>query len=432
MTPNQAKFRRENIALFRYRVIGELLHLTPGTPEYREEFQRVVAKEWLVPGSTGRRRYSAQTIRNWIKKYTDGKITGLERKPRRDQGKPRNLSLATIEILLAIKRQHPKFSVRKVIREAKRHPDLPPTESLPRTTVHRLWREEGLMTVGEPTLLVDRRRFNYECANELWLSDVRHGPKIRDRHRRRRKTYLTAILDDATRFVVFAEFHWNEKAETLLQVLKQATQRKGIPDRFYVDNGACFKNHHVTMVTANLGIAQVFARPRQPQGKGKIERFFRTVREQFLDSFEDREPENLAELNRRWQLWLQQEYHRASHRGLEGRTPLEAWCDRGTHLRAADTGAVLDDLFLIEKERTVNNDSTVSLYTHVYEVSSALIGKRVTLRYDPTALGIKPVKVRFEDRDFAEGHPIDTVHNARSRRVRKSDKMSHRQSAKTS
>ena len=267
MTINQVKFRRENVALFRYRVIGELLHLTPGTPEYRKEFQRVTAQELLAPGSTGRRRYSVQTIRHGIKKYPDGKVTGLERKPRRDRGKPRSLSLTTIEILLAINRQHPKFSVRKVIREAKRHPDLPPAESLPRTTVHRLLREEGLMTVAEPTPLVDRRRFNYEYANELWLSDVMHGPKIRDRHRRRRKTYLTAILDDATRFVVFAEFHGNEKAETLLQVLKQAIQRKGIPDQFYVDNGACFQIHHVTMVTANLGIAQGFARPRQPQGK---------------------------------------------------------------------------------------------------------------------------------------------------------------------
>ena len=102
---------------------------------------------------------------------------------------------------------------------------------------------------------------------------------------------------------------------------------------------------------------------------------------------------------------------------------MEAWCEKAVNLRLPAAGEAFDDLFLFEVQRLVNNDATVSLFHHRYEVSGVLIGLKVTLRYDPSALGIKPIKVRYDGRDYDAGQPIDPVRNARSRRARKASRM---------
>ncbi len=162
------------------------------------------------------------------------------------------------------------------------------------STVHRLFSREGLFD-RKPPDGADRRRFAFREAGEMWMSDVMHGPKVRH-GRTRCKTYLIAFIDDATRAVPFAAFAMSENTSAFLPVFRNALIRRGLPQRLYVDNGAAYRSRHLALVCARLGVALIHARPWQPAGKGKIERFFRTLRAGWLGRVEAAERETLETL----------------------------------------------------------------------------------------------------------------------------------------
>ena len=222
-----------------------------------------------------------------------------------------------------------------VIREARKSPEVPADLPLPPSTVHRLLARHGLMDKAkEDPGERDRRRFAFAQAGRAVdeRCDARTERAVGDRTRR--KTYLIAFLDDATRVVPYAAFALSENTATFLPVLQQAILRRGLPQRLYVDNGANYRSQHLALVCAKLGIALIHARPYHPQGKGKIERFFRTVRAQVLTAPEPgRIPQSLSALNRRLAAWIEGEYHHTPHRGLAGLTPLEQWAQTGAGVR---------------------------------------------------------------------------------------------------
>ena len=220
----------EKVALFRFTVISSLLPETAGTPEYRLELRRLIEKSWEIPG-TNRTRVAPQTIRDWLRRYRTGEcLDSLRPKLRQDSGKRRLLSVAATETLLRVKRQQPKLSVRQAIDRARQTEGMPQGERLPHTTVYRLFRDEGLMKPA-PQTPPDRRKFSYRYAGELWMSNVLHGPKVPDGRQRKRKTYLLALLDDATRVIPYAEFAFGEKTVNFLPVLNTALAQRGIPER---------------------------------------------------------------------------------------------------------------------------------------------------------------------------------------------------------
>ena len=262
--------------------------------------------------------------------------------------------------------------------------------------MHRLLSREGLLDKrpGEP-VATDRRRFAFRDAGELWMSDVMHGPKVTD-GRRRRKTFLIAFIDDATRVLPFAAFAHAENTTAFLPVFKHAIVRRGLPMRLFVDNGANYRSQQLALVCAKLGIALIHARPYQPAGKGKIERFFRTLRAAWLRHLTPEATTSLDTLNRTLWAWVEGEYHQSPHRGLDGRTPLDQWALAGHNVRYPDRSLDLDDLFLFEAKRRVMKDRTVSLHGRLYEVDAVLVGETVTLRYDPDAPPARPIEVVHE------------------------------------
>jgi hypothetical protein len=266
----------------------------------------------------------------------------------------------------------------------------------------------------------DRRRFAFARAGQLWMSDVMHGPSVTVGDRTRRKTYLIAFIDDATRVVPYAAFTLSENTQTFLPILKQAILRRGYCERLYVDNGANYRSHHLALVCAKLGIALIHARPYRPQGKGKIERFFRSLRAQLLTRLAAEDTQSLEALNRRLHVWLQSEYHHSPHRGLEGQTPLERWAQTAQEVRFPETGLDLDELFLFETTRKVQKDRTVSLNGTLYEVDAALVGERITLRYDPAAPTSRPIQVWHDSRQIQLARPVDLYANCFVKRHRPS------------
>lgn len=374
--------QRKEIALFRYGVIADLVQLEP---HHRGLYKLLTTKaeaEYAIPGSL-RRRVAAETIRGWLRAYRRGGFDALVPRIRADQGAARSIPGPVIDLLCQIKEDQPALTIPGLLKLVRTdHAQVAPSElPLPLSTVHRLLARRGLMTKkpDEPNAK-DRRRFEHESAGDLWMSDVMYGPKLREGNRMR-QTYLIAFIDDATRVVPYASFKFSEGTVAFLEVFEQAIRRRGIPKRLYVDNGSAFRSRQLAMVCAKVGIALIHAKPYMPQGKGKMERWFRTARMQYLPSLQPPQLVSLETMNRALATWIEGEYHHAPHRGLNDETPADKWarCSDGVRFPGADLG----DHFLAEQRRRVQKDRTVTLDGAAFEVDAALVGERVTLRYEP-------------------------------------------------
>jgi putative transposase len=257
------KEHRHAVALFRHGVIAELVRLQPGAQGLYACLAEKAAREYTIPGTT-RTRVAAETIRHWIKRYRVGGFEALMPKVRADRGRARKIPDDITELLIAIKEENPRLPVRAVIEQAKASGQMPAGLVLASSTVNRLLVREGLMhpPANAPSSN-DRRRFSFVRAGQLWMSDVMHGPTVAVEGKGRRKAYLIAFLDDATRVVPYAAFATSENTAAFGPVFKQALLRRGLPERLYVDNGANYRSRHLALVCAKLGVALIHARPRQ-------------------------------------------------------------------------------------------------------------------------------------------------------------------------
>ncbi len=409
---------RQTVALFRYGLIAEFVHLPPNSPGLYAKLQAKAQQAYSIPGSN-RTRVAAETLRDWLKRYRRNGFDALLPQPRADRGRSRALPADVVEHLLSLKEELPQLSIPQLIRMAIKREIT--TEPLPRATVHRLFSSAGLMRKTAEPSEQDRRRFAFAHAGELWMSDVMHGPTVAVGDRgQRHKAYLIAFLDDATRVIPYAAFALAENTKAFLPIFKQALLRRGRPTRLYVDNGANYRSQHLALVCAKLGIALIHSRPHKPEGRGKQERWFRTVRAQFLTRLTPADTESLDALNRCLWTWIEAEYHQTPHAGLDGRTPLDQWALAADEIKMFDIGLDLDDLFLFETKRRVQRDRTVSLNGTVFEVDATLVGRTVTLRFDPAAPTSRGVEVWHQDKFVARALPLDAYANCFVRRNRPS------------
>ncbi|MDQ3400668.1 MAG: DDE-type integrase/transposase/recombinase [Chloroflexota bacterium] len=403
--------RRREIALFRFGLIADLVQLEPHHRGLYALLEKKAEGDYTIPGSL-RRHVAAETLRGWLRGYRRGGFDALVPRVRADEGSARSIPSLVVDLLCQMKEDQPELSIPALLKKARAdHAGVITDEvALPESTVHRVLARRGLMRKkpGDPTSN-DRRRFQHESAGDLWMSDVMYGPKIRDAGRPRR-TYLIALIDDATRLVPHAAFTFSEGAVTYLSVLEQAIRRRGIPKRLYVDNGAAFRSKQLAIVCAKLGIALIHAKPYKPQGKGKMERWFRTTRMQLLPLLGAEQLVSLDAMNRALAAWVEGEYHHAPHRGLEGETPADKWARSSDGVRMP--GADLADCFLAEQKRCVQKDRTVTLDGVAFEVDAALVGERVALRYDPARSPAKRlVEVWHQGRRVEIARPVDVLAN---------------------
>jgi transposase InsO family protein len=410
MTTEATTDRRDDVALFRYGLIADLTHMEPGEAGTYARLKEKASHRYAIPGSH-RTEVAAETMRGWLRAWRKGGFDALRPKPRADQGQARAIPQEVTDLLCTIKEDKRELSVRMVIEAARASGEVPGEMELAPATVHRLLSRQGLMAKrsDEPTSK-DRRHFAFDKANELWMSDVMHAVPVSVEGQRRYKTYLIAFIDDATRVVPFAAFALAENTAAFLPILEQAIRRRGLPKRLYVDNGAVYRSHHLELVCAKLGITLIHSRPYIPQGRGKIERFFRTVRMQFLPLLSPEDTASLEALNRRLWAFIEGEYHHRPHKGLGGETPLDRWAQVCDEVRLPEPGLDLAELFLFEEKRKVARDRTVSLRGALYEVDAILVGQTVTLRFDPTRPERK-VEVWQVGRKVGAAKPVDAYAN---------------------
>jgi putative transposase len=401
MTEEQQK----EVATFRFGVIHELVNTRELS---RGEQERLIrdkcARRWTIPFS-GRTRIGRTTILRWVRLYKagNGKIESLMTSLRSDLGASRSMDEETCLSLIGLRREFPRITIKALI--AKMRESTPDVRLNP-SSVHRLLKREGLDKPVEQKP-EDRRRYEAELANDIWQSDVLHGPMVRVGDKLR-KSYLIAFLDDHSRLVPHGEFYLSEGLACFLDAFKKGLLKRGLPRKLYTDNGAAFRSRHLEQVCASLGIALIHARPYRPQGKGKIERFFGRVRQSFLAGFKG---EGLEDINEAFTLWLERGYHEVKHRSTE-QTPFARFTSNMECLRSAPPD--LADHFRILARRRVEKDRTITLNGKLFEAPVALIGKQVELLYHEGGEG--PVEVRSGGKSFGFIRAVDVHVNCRVKR----------------
>jgi putative transposase len=402
--------KRQQIATFRFGVIHDLVghvELEPG--EQERLIREKCANKWRIPFSE-KTHISRGTILRWMKLYREsrGKLESLCTQDRSDQGKSRVMDQETSLALISLRKEFPRATVPFLIEEMGKRKLASPEVTLSPTTVYRFLHRHELMelTRGAPE---DRRKFEAEMLNDLWQVDCMHGPRV-EHHAKQRKTYLIAFMDDHSRLVPHGEFFLSESVKSFLVALEEALLTRGLPRKIYTDNGAAFRSHHVAHVAASLGVALIHARPYKPQGKGKIERFFRTVRSEFLTGFKG---ENLLDLNHAFHIWLSDVYHQRKHSST-GQTPFARFTSKMECLRSAPDN--LKDHFRKAARRRVAKDRTISLNGKIFEASVALIGKQVTVLYHEEEPDRAEALYKGESYGFLV--PVNLAVNCRAKRDR--------------
>jgi transposase InsO family protein len=403
----------EEIATFRHALIGALC--ARGALDHGElaaAFRELAQQRVRPPGADATRTFSVATLERWYYAFKQGGLEALRPRARSDRGRGRDLPPELRELLCDIRREHPSASVPLILTTLAADGRLAKSKVKP-TTVRRLLRERGLDRVALRDGSGPRTRQRWQAATQdaLWHGDVCHGPTLTFAGKRT-PLRIHALLDDYARFVVALEAHPSEREEDMLHVLVGALRRHGRPDTLYLDNGSTYRGEILRLACSRLGIALVHARPYDPEARGKMERFWRTLRERLLDHLG--EVGSLHDVNVRLLAFLDGDYHAAPHAGLLGACPRAAYAAHERPARTVDDAALRDALTVRERRR-VRRDTTFALEGHTFELDAGfLAGRIVTVAY--CALDRPPAPwVELEGKIY-RAHLVDPRANATRRR----------------
>lgn len=399
----------EAVGLLRHQIISPML-MESGRSQM-EYFRSLEGKDFDVPGR-GLKRFRATTMKGWLNRYKKNGFTALIPKGRNDLGSYRRWSAEARDKVREFRKRNLKVSVVKFY-DLCVQGDLFGTQRVCLATLRRFLKNENLFEPSIP--MVARKRFEMSRFGEMWTADFMHGPSVFPNleSRKRRVAILMAIIDDHSRMIVGAEFGFTETTLLLEKVFKESLLQFGLPLKLYVDNGPSFSSQYLARVCANLGMGLIHSKPYDSASRGKIERFFRSVRESFLRG-KDFENKDLKTLNEEFQIWLRNDYHHKHHKGIDMR-PIDRWQSSVIQYPLKRVSEeVLEEFFLVSVERTVNKDATLRLDGGLFEAPSDTIGKRVELRYtqeNPNDVylyenGIRRTKL----------HPLDAYANAKEYR----------------
>ena len=363
--------RARETGLFRYSLVQELLE--PGLSQAERGWRARELAGRVHEGPGGRRATVLDsTLTRWRRLYEAGGFDALVPSPRQPAPRTPEEVLALAE---ALKRERPGRTAAQVRRILRQTAGWAPSDR----TLQRLFER---LELGRPAPAEeDRRAFGrFECArpNEMWIGDTLHGPAVGGK-----KSYLFAFTGDHSRAVMGARWSHHDDVVRMAAGFRPALQARGVPRACYLDNGSPFVDAWLLRGCGVLGVKLVHSRPGKPEGRGKIERFFRTVRDQFLVEVGDGEKvAGLAEMNRLFRAWLETAYHQAVH-SETGEAPAARWEKATPEERAVPDPALLREAFLWSERRKADKTALVRLHGNVYQVDAWLAGRVVELLFDP-------------------------------------------------
>jgi len=361
--------------LRRYRIIAPLVEEGLAESEKRNIRRLIRDREGI----------SERTLRRYVAAFRERGFDALLPGVRKDKGCSRAIPPQALELAAGFRQELPG-------RSAERIRELLASEgyNVARSTLERQLRQQGLSgrQIRAERKQVMGRRFNRIGRNTLWQADLKYGPYLPDPNHpgHKMRTFLVALIDDATRLVVHAEFYDSQRLPVLEDAFRKAIIKCGAPDNLYVDNGQIFISQWLRLACARMRIRHLNTKAYSPESKGKIERWNGTANE-FIQEVELEHPQTLEQLNQLFRAWLSEGYNHREHSALAGKTPAQVFSEDTKPLRFPSPEA-LRDAFLWEKTPRVDKTGCISLGSLCYEVGLEYVRKQVTVRYDPFDLSV--------------------------------------------
>ncbi len=413
--PLKPKDHAEAVAIFRSQVIGPAVCRDLRRGELASVLHTLSKASFTPPDAAVSRSYAVPTLQRWYYAYQNHGLDGLVPKPRSDQGYAQALTKEQRQLLLDIREENRGVSVPVILRTLVADGRLQEA-IVSEPTVRRLYADHGL---DRQTLRRSeggqRLRWQADSVGQLWHADVCHGPSLRIGGRTV-PLRVHAILDDASRYILAIKAASNEREVQMLELLVQAIRRHGACQTLYLDNGSTYSGHALATACARVDITLLHAKPYDPQARGKMERFWRTLREGCLDHLGH--VSSLHDVQVRLLAFLDRHYHVAPHGGLVGKTPAQVFASKGHRFVSEDA---LKEALTVRQSRRVKTDGTVPVGGIDWEVQHGfLAGRKVTIArtlFDPKA----PPWIEEDKKRYAL-HPVDPKANAKKGRKKSKPK----------
>lgn len=393
---------RDEIALFRYGIIAPLITKGEITPQERGKFFRT-ASETKYRHPDGRIvTVSPDTVYRYYRKYSSGGFDALKPKGRVDLGKTRKLTDDIISQVVYLHKEYPRLPCTIIYQK------LLENGSITKDTVSLSTITRYVSRIKEKESLPGKEMLRYEVLhiNEVWYGDSSVGPYLREGNKRT-KTWIIALIDDASRMIVGIDIFLNDNYVNLLSVIRSAVIRFGKPKTLKFDNGASYRSHQMELLGARMGTAISYAPPRTPTGKAKIERWFRTMKDAWMAGLNMNDFKSLDELRDSLFTFVQK-YNQSPHSSLNMRTPQDRFYEESNLIFRFDENRI-NNTFLLEDERTVSADNVIVIENKSYEVDYKFAGRRLLIRYSPDLSRIYSV-----DRETGEMEEIHLLNKHRN------------------
>ena len=370
--------KQQEIALMRYGAIAPIIAgLDERYPSKTAFYTEISAKGLLGPDGK-LHHYAPATIEKWYLDYQNHGFEGLVPKGRSDAGMSRKLDEELQERIRYFKTNYPRMSAAAIYRQLKSDGSVI-NGQVSESTVSRFVNRLQLELRQTPNK--DMRRYERPHINEVWCGDSSVGPRLTDLYGKKHRVYIIALIDDASRFITGIDVFYHDNFINLMSVMRSAIAKYGRPKVFNFDNGKSYKNRQMELLAARIGTTLSYCQPYTPTGKAKIERWFRTMKDQWMATLDMRDFHSLEELRGSLYAFVQQ-YNQSPHSSLRGCSPQDRFFSEPEQIRRLSEEDIRQN-FLLEIERRVSADSVIVIDQVEYEVDYRFARQRIRLRYSP-------------------------------------------------
>lgn len=400
----------EDTALFRYGIIAPLVSGTVDKDISNRQFF-MEASEKIYEDPQGKAvKVSWYTIARWYDIYRKEGFDGLKPKERSDKAKHRKADEDILKQINYLISEYPRLPATLVYQKLQDNGTIT-ADDLSLSTITRI--VSRIKKSNGTDVIKEMRRYEREHINEVWCGDSSHGPYIKI-DGKKHQTFIIALIDDASRYVVGIDIFLNDNFVNLMSVIKSAVRRNGKPKVFNFDNGSNYKCKQMTLLAARMGSTISYCSPYTPTAKAKIERWFRTLKDHWMSSLNMNDYKTLQELRRSLFAYVQQ-YNQSPHKSLDGKSPQDRFFNESSSIIRIDDDTI-EKTFLLEIERRVSKDNVVMIDQIEYEVDYHYAGQRILLRYSPDLS-----KIYVVDKDtgeLKEIHLLDKKANSKVKRTK--------------
>lgn len=370
---NNMEQEKTKKALMKYSAIAPLITGNVNQYESKEAFFRSASEQEFTYDGVTYKKYSAGTIKRWYLEYVNKGFDELKTKQRSDINVSRKLSTDAIEYIHYQVENYPRKPSTIIYQELITEAIVGPKDTSLATVNREVKRKRQLMK--KPNQDIDKvmARYERENINEVWCGDSSFGPNVTV-NGEKRKTHIIAFIDDCSRFIVGIDIYLNDNTINLINTMKQAVKRHGVPKMFNFDNGSNYKSIDTQETIANIHSSVHYCHPYSPVQKAKIERFFGTMKKQWMSKY-NQSSVSLEQVKEDLLAYVEQ-YNNTVHSSLNGKTPNQRFFDQADLIKYLDTNE-FNEAFMVRFERQASIDRVVTINSIEYELDPIFANKKV-------------------------------------------------------